>query len=65
MIHCIHLIESIKREGFARTIYLGVVAVERWRWWRRRPTYMVVVAQEEASVDSGRGDQQSREGMTE
>jgi hypothetical protein len=43
MIHCIHLIESIKREGFARTIYLGVVAVEQWRWWRRRPTYMVVV----------------------
>jgi hypothetical protein len=42
-----------------------VRTVERWRWWRRRPAYMVVVAQEEAGVDSGRGDQQSREGMME
>jgi hypothetical protein len=42
-------------------LYLGVAAVEQ-RWWhRRRTTSMAAVAQEEAGVDGGSGDQWSRE----
>jgi hypothetical protein len=36
--------------------YLGVAAVERWRWQRRRLAKMVAVAQEVCGVDGGGGD---------
>jgi hypothetical protein len=42
-----------------REPYLGVAAVDRWRWRRRRPAKMVVVVHEVRGVDGG--DRQSRE----